>query len=60
MALGPIAWRDMIMYADRAGLAPDVTEAFVVIIKEMDSGWLEWQAKEEERRSAQGGNKHGR
>ena len=54
-AIGPIPWRDIIHYADRAGLARDVAEAFVVIIKEMDAGYLEWQNKEQERIAAQKG-----
>ncbi len=54
-AIGPIAWRDIILYADRAGLDPDVTEAFVVIIREMDGAYLEWQAQEQERLAAQKG-----
>ena len=54
-AIGPIPWRDMVAYADYVGLAPDVTAAFIVIIREMDAGYLEWQNKEQERVAAQKG-----
>lgn len=39
------------MYAQWVGLAPDVTEAFILIIRLMDAGFLEWQAKEQERKA---------
>lgn len=48
-AIGPIPWRDIVHYADWVGLETDVAAAFVVVIRAMDSGFLEWQEKEQER-----------
>ena len=59
-SIGPIPWRDIILYSDRAGLASDVSAAFVVIIRAMDMGYLEWQAKEQERTSPKTGRGKGR
>lgn len=59
-SIGPIPWRDIILYADHAGLALDVQQAFVVIIKEMDAGYLDWQFKEQEKVNAKGRDQTGK
>ncbi len=37
MEPGPIAWRDIVEYADRAGLGRENTEALVAVITAMDA-----------------------
>lgn len=54
MATGPIPWRDILQYASYSGLERDVADAFVVIIRSMDAGFMEWQAKEAERTANRG------
>lgn len=49
MSLGPIPWSAMIQYAEWYGLDRDVTEAFVDIVREMDTAYLNYQAEEQKR-----------
>lgn len=51
MGFGPIPWRDIILYADRAGLEPDVHDMFVSVIRAMDNAWLQWQGEQQKRMS---------
>lgn len=44
MSLGPIPWSKIVAYASHYGLEPDVTEAFVDIIREMDVVYLDYNA----------------
>lgn len=44
MSLGPIPWSKIVAYAEHYGLEKDVTEAFVDIIREMDSAYLDYNA----------------
>lgn len=53
MGFGPIPWRDIILYADRKGLEPDVHELFVTVIRAMDDAWLNWQGEEQRKRQRQ-------
>lgn len=52
--VGPIPWRDIILYADRAGLEEDTATAFVAIIRHMDTAYLRWQEQEQKRREKTG------
>lgn len=49
MSIGPIPWHDIIKYATWYGLARDVTEAFVDIIREMDRAYIEYQVAAQKR-----------
>lgn len=46
MGLGPIPWDKILMYAKFNGLDEDVTEAFIVIIRELDIAFIEQVNKE--------------
>ena len=46
MSLGPIPWSKIVDYAGFYGLDEDVTEAFVDIIRTMDTKYLEYNAAE--------------
>lgn len=50
MGMGPIPWRDIIEYAGFYRLDEDITEAFVDIIREMDTAYLGWHSEERERK----------
>ncbi len=50
MGVGPIPWSAMIAYAEWYGLDRDVTEAFVDIIREMDSAYIEHTVEEQKSR----------
>jgi hypothetical protein len=39
---GPIPWHRVVEYADRSGLHADVTQAFVHVLREMDSAYMKW------------------
>ena len=54
MGPGPIPWRDIVAYADRAGLDRGEAEALVTIIRAMDDAWLSFNA-EESGKEGQGG-----
>lgn len=47
MGIGQIPWRDIISYASWYNLEKDVTEAFVDIIREMDTAYIDYQNKEQ-------------
>ena len=49
--MGPIPWTSVVMYSDRYGLEPDVSEAFVDIIREMDNAYMEHYSKEQKKMS---------
>lgn len=46
---GPIPWKDIVSYADRAGLDEDLVPGFVTIIRALDNAWLGWEAKKKEK-----------
>ena len=48
MGMGPIPWKDIILYADRYGLDEDLVEPFIHIIRCMDCAYIEWADKEME------------
>lgn len=52
MGIGPIPWNAIIQYAGWYGLDRDVTEAFVDIIREMDSAYIEHTVEEQKRKKA--------
>lgn len=45
MALGPIPWRDIVLYAQFVGLEYDLVTVFVGVIRSMDRAYLEWADK---------------
>lgn len=45
MSPGPIPWRDIKEYADFSGLDYDNFGVFVLVIRAMDSVYLEWLSK---------------
>lgn len=47
--VGPIPWRDMILYAEVVHLAYEVRLAFMEIIRVMDRAFMTWQAEQDER-----------
>ena len=47
--LGPIPWDQIVNYADRSNLDPANAQAFVRVIREMDSAWLAWADAERQR-----------
>ena len=49
MSLGPIPWSKIVTYADWYQLEPDVTEAFVDIIRTMDVAFMNHNAAESKR-----------
>ena len=49
MSLGPIPWSKIVQYADRYQLEPDVTEAFVDIIRIMDVAFMKHNAGEQKK-----------
>lgn len=53
MSLGPIPWRDILTYAIYSKLDDDLIEPFIQIIREMDSGFLEVEAKKQEAKERQ-------
>lgn len=46
---GPIPWRDIVAYAERAGLDEDMERIFSAVIKEMDAGYLDWIREKQEK-----------
>ena len=44
MALGPLPWSKIVKYAGHYHLEPDVTEAFVDIMRTMDVAYLDYNA----------------
>lgn len=52
MSLGPVPWSKIVEYADRYGLDPDVSEAFVDIIRTMDVAYMK-HCSEESKRTAE-------
>ncbi len=40
MTVGPISWRDILMYGQMSELEPDLLDAFISIIRAMDNGFL--------------------
>ena len=62
MSAGPIPWRDIIDYGERAGLDPGEIEALVEIVRTMDGAWLDWQADRKPEGESGGGepNQYGR
>lgn len=49
MSIGPIPWRDIVLYAQIFSLEEDLVEAFIQVIRQMDITYLDWSNKEEER-----------
>src|SRR5690606_30486884 len=49
VSLGPIPWRDILLYAEYSGLEEDVIEPFIFIIRHMDDAYLKWSDSENER-----------
>lgn len=47
MSLGPIPWSKIVTYAQHYGLDPDVTEAFVDIIRTMDTEYMAYNAEQQ-------------
>ncbi len=45
MGLGPIPWDKMVQYTDRYHLEEDIAEAFIAVMREMDSAYLDWNEK---------------
>ncbi len=52
MGVGPIPWNAIVQYAGWYGLDRDVTEAFVDIVREMDSAYIEHTVEEQNRKKA--------
>lgn len=50
MSRGPIPWKDIILYAEYSQLEYDLIEPFVLIIRTMDSAYIDWVENEEERK----------
>ena len=50
--LGPIPWRDTLLYAYHAGIAPDMVSTFLLCIREMDEAFLRWQMSQPKPRPA--------
>lgn len=50
MSVGPIPWDRCIDYAERAGLEPDLIDAFVSVIRAMDAAYLDWLDKQPKRK----------
>ncbi len=51
MGIGSIPWTSIMQYANWYGLEKDVTEAFVDIIREMDSAYVSYQSEEQKKSS---------
>ena len=47
--LGPIPWDRIVEYGLRAGLDDDMIDVFVVLLRAMDAGYLEYAASELDR-----------
>lgn len=52
---GPIPWDKAMAYAERKGLAPDVADAFWVVIKKLDQTERRWQIENIRRNLGNGG-----
>lgn len=50
--LGPIPWDRIVAYGSHKGLEPDMIDALVAVIREMDRAWLEWQRDDSKSGSA--------
>jgi len=50
MGVGPIPWDKIVYYAQYHQLAPDVEKAFVLVLMEMDAGYLEYNAAQEKKK----------
>lgn len=46
---GPIPWDTIVEYGRHKGLAPDIIDMFVTLIRAMDVGVLGWTAQQAER-----------
>ena len=42
MDLGQIPWRDVVAYADRAGLRDPMTRVFTQVVRALDDAYLGW------------------
>lgn len=51
MSLGPIPWSKIVDYAGFYGLDEDVTEAFVDIIRTMDTEYMAYNTGEQKRQA---------
>lgn len=60
MALGPIPWSRIVMYAQHYGLVDDVVEAFVDIIRTMDVKYMEYNTEQQAKLTAANKPKKGR
>ncbi len=49
--VGPIPWDQIVSYADRMGLEPDIAQGFVRIIQALDGTYLIWQEDERKKKS---------
>lgn len=46
---GPIPWRDIVEFAQHSQLDEDLKETFIRVIREMDSGYLNWIKEKQEK-----------
>ncbi len=58
---GPIPWGRIVDYGVRRGLADDIIDPFVAVVRAMDAGFTEWSAeqikRERDQKLGQMGNK---
>ena len=47
--IGPIPWRDIVAYADYAGMDSELVDGFVMIIRRIDAAFMKWSEQEQER-----------
>ena len=60
MALGPIPWSKIVKYAGFYGLEEDVTEAFVDIIRTMDTEYMAYNTGEQQKQAERNKHKKGK
>lgn len=44
--VAPISWKDIIAYAEYVGLDREMTDAFLIIIRAMDTAYMDWVSKQ--------------
>lgn len=57
MGLGQIPYDRIVWYFERCGMSGDQLHASAEIVREMDNGFLAWQAAEMERKAALKGDR---
>lgn len=50
-SVGPIPWRDMVLYAEYAGLDSENTQLFATVLRELDEVYLSWSRDEVKRKT---------